>query len=137
MAGRRCSAPGRDRGGIVLGWLVKLTSVLAVLAIVVFDAMSISTARLSIQDQGGTAARAASEAWARSQDARTALDAAISAATTADPANTVDPASFLIEPNGTVRLTLTREVPTLVVGRIGPLQSWTVVRANSWGRSDA
>ena len=46
--------PGDDRGGIVLGWLTKLTVALGLVGIVLFDAISIGSTMATVSDAGTT-----------------------------------------------------------------------------------
>lgn len=137
MASSDPHAAAADRGDIVLSWLVKVTIVLAVLGVAAFDAISIGITRLSVQDQGDTAARAASETWSRTRDAGESYRAAQAAAVEANPLNVVLASSFRIEPDGTARFTIERRASTLVVRYIGPLRKVAVVDAPAAGRSTA
>lgn len=137
MASRHHDAAADDRGDVVLAWLVKLTVVLALLGVVAFDAVSIGTTRLSVQDQGDAAARAASETWLRTRDANQSFKAATAAATEANPLNVVVASTFRVEPDGTARFTIERRASTLVVRYIGPLRKVAVVDAPAAGRSTA
>ncbi len=136
MTGSDSLAPG-DRGDIVLGWLVKITLVLAVVGAAAFDAISIGTTRMTVEDQGDTAARAASETWLRTRDAKASLDAATQSATEANPLNVVVPSSFRVDADGTARFTIERVASTLVVRYIGPLRKVATVDAPAIGRSTA
>lgn len=124
----RAQPPGRDdSGGIVLGWLTKLVVVMALVGVLLFDGLSITTSRLSIEDQGFLAAREASSEWQRSGDVQLAYDAAVTAAIEANALNEVPPAAFAAAPDGTVDLDIRREAATLVVHRIGWIDDWALV----------
>ena len=129
MVSRRACAALGDSGDIILGWMVRLVAVLAVVGVLSFDALSIGSGRVSIQDQASTAARAAADRWAVSHNAQSAFDSAWSSATADNSANEIDPKSFSIDPSGDVQLTVTREVPTFVVRLIAPLRAWAHVQA--------
>ncbi len=75
-----------DRGGIVLGWLTKLTVALALAGIVLFDAISIGSTRATVADDGSYAAHQAADAWAETKDIQLAYAAATSAALEQNPA---------------------------------------------------
>lgn len=129
---RRAPAPGRgDGGGIVLGWLTKLAVVMALVGVVLFDGLSIAASRLSIEDQGLKAARAASSQWQRSGDIQLAYDAAVVAAVEANTLNEVLPTTFVAGPDGTVDLDMHREAATLVVHRIGWVADWAFVSTHA------
>ena len=134
MASTRRRAHGRvesarDRGDIVLGWLVRVVALLAVVGVMAFDALSVGSSRLSIDDQATTAARAAADSWAASHDMQGAFDTAWRSATESDSTNDVDVKSFSIDAAGVAHVTLRREAPTFVMRLIPPLRHLAVVRA--------
>ena len=122
-----------DTGDIVLGWLTKLVVGLGLLGLIAFDAIAIGSARLSVQDQAGASARAASESYLQNHDAQAAYQAAAVAAE-ADPANEVPPSSFTAEHDGTVTLRVRRTAGTLVVQHIGWIDQWADVSAVATGK---
>lgn len=133
MAG---SSPlGGDDGGIVLGWLSKIAIVLGVLGLVLFDAISIGSTAVTLSDQGGYAARQASETWAESKSIQQAYDAAVATAVEENPHNTVATKSFSIDPDGTVHLTVAREAATLLVFRLNQTRKWAHLERKAQGRS--
>lgn len=128
-----CSSRG-DSGEIVSGWLLKVAAVLTVLGIVLFDAISIGVTYTSTEDAGNGAARAASEAWNENgKDLQKAYDAALADANDGGNTYTIDPKSFVVDPNGTVHLTIRRTASTIVVRRIGPIKDWADVSHRSEG----
>lgn len=116
-----------DRGSIVLGWLTKLTLSLAVLGVVLFDVIAITSARFTAEDHAQEAARAASAAYRTPADLQVAYDAAL--AVVAVHGDTIDAETFTMTPEGAVTLTVRRTAPTLVVEKVGPLRSLTDVQA--------
>ncbi len=126
----------RDRGDIVVGWLVRVVVGVAVVGVILFDAISVGAAKMSVTDQAVEAARAASDNWLNHHDQQAAFDAAWRAATAANAANRVDTTTFRVEPNGTVHLTLERTAPTLVLHLVGPLDYWADVSSEGVGRAD-
>lgn len=123
-----------DTGDIVLGWLTKLVVGLGLLGLVAFDAIAIGTARLSVQDQAGASARAASESYLNTRDVQAAYAAAAAVAAEADPTNEVPPSGFTAEPDGTVTLRVRRTAGTLVVQHIGWIDQWADVSAVATGK---
>ncbi len=119
----------RDRGDIVLGWLVRVTVGLAVLGLAVFDGLSIGSSRLAVQDTGVSAARVAARAWDEGHDVQRAYAAATAAAREDDPHNEVPPASFRITADGGISLLVRREAPTVVVHRVPWTAGWSRVEA--------
>lgn len=129
--------PNVDRGGIVLGWLTKLTVVLAVAGIFLFDAISIGTTKASLADQGSYAARNASEVWQQTGNIQRTYDAAVAAATEQNPMNRVSTKGFTVDADGTVHLVVGREAQTIVLYRWDRTRAWAKVRASAEGRSVA
>ena len=118
----------RDSGSIVLGWLTKLTVVLVLVGVVLFDFVAVGVARMSASDDANTAAQAASAEWAHSHNVQLAYDAAVEAIT--NPAEQVLVRGFTIGTDGSAHLLLRRDVTTLVAYRIGPLKKYTTVTAH-------
>jgi hypothetical protein len=128
---------GTDRGDIVLGWLTRLTVVMAVLGVALFDAISVGTTSASVADQGTTAALAASATWDETKDIQAAFDSAVASATEQNPENELDPKGFSIDADGTVHLTVSRDAKTLVLYRWGRSAKWAHVSQDAKGRSVA
>jgi hypothetical protein len=115
----------RDSGSIVLGWLTKLIVSIAVVGVVLFDAISIGAARLGASDDANAAAEAAAQDYLSSHN----VDSAYRAALTSLPSSseTIPPKTFLIASDGGVTLVVRRTPTTLVTQRVGPLKKYTVV----------
>jgi hypothetical protein len=118
------SGASRDRGSVVIGWLVKLVAVLALVSISAFDAISVGAARVSGADDADTAALAAADTWRDTHNINSALDAARAATGSNE---TVLSNGFSVDPDGTVHLVMHKTATTLVMFRIGPLKKYTVV----------
>lgn len=129
------SALAGDAGGIVVGWLTRITVVAAVVGLVAFDAISIGVSRLAVEDDGALAAREASTDLGRTHDVQAAYDAAVAAATEANPLNEVPPRDFEVLPDGSVRLVVAREATTFVVHRIRWIADWADVSAQVTGKA--
>lgn len=125
---RRRGGGHGDRGDIVLGWLTKITVVLAVLGLVAFDALSLAVGRLQVEDRGNSAARAAVTTYATTSDAQHAYETALARIAESDPTDTVDPASFSVAQDGTVTFTLEHTAPTMLVHKVGPLRDLATSR---------
>lgn len=126
--------PSGDAGGIVLGWLTRLTVVLAVLGVIAFDGISVVSARMSLEDAGTTAAQSASETWQRTHDIRAALASAQRSATEANADTTVVDNSLSVDADGTAHLTVTRVASTIVARHIGPLRRWCTLQVRADGK---
>ena len=136
-APRLLAAPVRDRGDIVLGWLTKITVVLAVAGIVLFDAISVGSTEATVADQASSAALDASAVWDQTKDLQKTYDAAVASATEADPTNVVATKTFRVDPDGTVHLTVSRTASTLLLFRWSRTATWAVVSRSGEGRSVA
>ena len=124
-----------ERGDIVTGWLTKITLVLAVAGLGLFDAISIGTTAVSLSDQGSYAAREASERWQETENVQAAYDAAVQAATEQNADNVVSPKTFSIDPDNTVHLTVSRTATTIVLYRWGRTAEWAELQREAVGRS--
>jgi hypothetical protein len=123
-----------ERGGIVLGWLTKIAIAAALIGLVIFDGLSVGITKISLTDQGETAAREASEIWKSTHDIQQAYDTALGAAHEANTLNDIDPKSFTVDQDGTVHLRISREATTLVLQRIGALEDWASVSQEAEGQ---
>jgi hypothetical protein len=137
VLGRVRPALRLERGDVVVGWLVRLVAGVAVAGLVLFDAISVGVAAMSVTDQASTAARAASDSWLTRHDQQQAFDAAWQSAVDANAGNTVDTHSFRVQRNGTVELSVHRTAPTLVLRLLGPLSHWAVVTGDAVARSSS
>lgn len=129
-------APAPDRGDIVLGWLVKVVLALALLGVILFDGLAVVTTRLSVEDQAIEAARTGSESWQRTHSVEVALANATSTALAGNAQNRLPADHFLVDPDGTVHLTLTRSAGMVVSSHIGPLRHFNTVTVAVSGRSN-
>lgn len=118
---RMMSGGQGERGDVVLGWLTRLVAVLAALGVIGFDCVSLAQARFQAADRATTAASAAADAFKASHDLQSAFNAAYA---TLPAGDTIETKTFTIAPDGTVRLRLHHEAPTLLVSKIGPLKKW-------------
>jgi hypothetical protein len=118
----------RDRGSIVIGWLTKLIVVLAVVGVMLFDALSVSAARVGAEDDANQAAEAAGFEWCTTHDVQQAYQAALDALPS--DSESIPAKSFVIDTSGTVRLVVHRLTRTMIVQHIGPLKRFMVVTAH-------
>ena len=124
-----------DRGDIVMSWLTKLVAALSVAGLFLFDAISIGTTAVTLTDQGSYAAREASEVWKSSQNLQLAYNAAVAAAQEQNPKNEVSTATFRVDKDNTVHLTVGREAPTLVLFRWSRTAEWAQLEREAKGRA--
>ena len=124
-----------DRGDIVLGWLTRITVVLALLGVVGFDLVSMGAARLQAEDDAQSAARAAASSFKADQDLQRAYEAALAhVGKEGAVGSTIAPESFSVTPDGAVTLTLRHTAATLVVEKVAPIRPWATASATVTGR---
>lgn len=120
---------GRDTGGIVLGWLGRLTLVVGALGFVLFDAISVGAARLVVTDEATDAAKAAARSWHDRGSVDLAYAAALEAAQQTDAHAQVPRAEFRILPGGGIELVVTRRAHTVLLAHLAPVRDWATVSA--------
>lgn len=113
-----------DRGDIIGSWLLRVTVSLALAGVVLFDAISIGSAKISLQDTAQGAAREAVDATDDVRDPATAFAAAQAFATEQNTLNQVDPATLVLAEDGSVTVSVGRTAPTLVVERVRWIAGW-------------
>jgi hypothetical protein len=125
----------RDAGDVILSWLTRIIVIMALTAVIAFDALSLAVARVSAIDDANSAARSASIAFKSSKGD---LDATLAAAeaSASEHGETVLPTSLQVDADDTVHLKLQREATTLVVRHLGPLSKWATVVVKGSGRAD-
>lgn len=106
-----------ESGGIITGWLFQIVLVVAVLALIAYEALSIGIAAIALDDNAREVARAARDAYRvegtlahaeeRAREAALPLGVEVVAVEEGDDELVV---------------TLSRDAPTLLVHRIGPLE---------------
>jgi hypothetical protein len=116
-----------ERGTVVLGWLTKVVVALAIVGIAGFDTIAIIASHVSLTDDANAAAEAANTSWNDDHNVQLAYNAAVTSAE--QHGAQVPVKDFSIARNGTVHLTLTHTVTTLVVRHIGPLKKQADVTA--------
>ncbi len=122
-----------ERGDIVLGWLVRLCVVILVAGLVLFDAISVGLAHMSVGDDAQAAAQAAADSWHSHPDAQTAYDAAV-AAIADRPADAAVADSFTVDADGTVRVRVDRTASTLMLFRVHRLAHYAGADATGMAR---
>jgi hypothetical protein len=120
---------GLDRGGIVVGWLVRLCLSLGAVGLVAFDGISVGVTRMAATDDAAAAAAAASAAWSQTRRTERAYAAAVEVARAGDPASQVPRDSFRIAPDGAVHLVVVRRARTIVVEQVTAVRDWALVEA--------
>ena len=115
-----------ERGGIVIGWILKLILSLAIFGVVAFEVGAIVVAKVTIETVAGDALEEAVDAYRPSTD----LDAAQKAAQAEAERNGAILESFDYNSGSTeMTITVSKEAKTLFVHRIGFTESWAIARA--------
>ncbi|GAB2678429.1 hypothetical protein [Thalassiella azotivora] len=127
----RRRAPRGDTGDIVLGWLTRLVVAFAVLGLVLFDLLSVVTARLSVEDHAVLVARESSERYRATGDLQATYQHAVTVAADADVHDVVPAEEFRVGRDGSVTVTVRRTATTLVTERIGWIDHWATVEARA------
>lgn len=134
LCARLTPAGRRDDGDVVLSWLVKVTVVLVVLGIALFDVISVAVTRMRTSDDATAAASAASETWQRgSRDLQGSYDTAEALARS--QGEQVPATSFRVDPDGTVHLRVRSTATTLVLHRLPRLSGLVRVEVPGSGRA--
>jgi hypothetical protein len=121
----------RDRGDLVLGWLIKLSVTLGVIGLLLFDGVSIVVAKVGVQDDASFAAREASDAADRGATVQEAYDAAVEALADQGSPSVVETSTFTIGPDSSVTVTTTRTASTFFLKHIGLLDEWVQASATA------
>lgn len=121
----------RDRGDIVIGWLTKLAVALAVVAVVLFEAVSLGVSRVSVQEVANDAAREAAHAYRESHNVRNAYAAALRIADDNDA--TIPADQFTVFKDGTVVLTAHKTARSMILFRFDATKD--VLEARAEGRA--
>lgn len=108
-----------EQGGIVTGWLIQLLVIMALIAVVGHEVISIGVTAVNLEDDARDVAVAARDAYGRG-DLPGAEEAAAAAATG------LDAELVSVEVDGdTVVVTVTKQADTFLVHRFGALEDLT------------
>ncbi|MGH2723568.1 MAG: TadE/TadG family type IV pilus assembly protein [Actinomycetota bacterium] len=122
----------RDERGIIISFFVKLILVLAVVGLAAVDTTAVFWARFQAQDIAETAARVAADTFRQTGSVPVARQAAAEAVhERAEDARLGK--SFVVRPDGTIRVTVVKPARTLLIQHIGFLEGLTVARGKAAG----
>ena len=113
----------------MLGWLTKLTVGIALVGLLLFDAISVGSTAATIADQGSYAAHEAAATWDSTHDLQETYLTAAAKAAEQNPENVVSTKDFTVDPDGTVHLVISREAPTLILFRWDRTAKWAARRS--------
>jgi hypothetical protein len=119
---------GNDRGAMRVMTLTRLFAAMAIVGIAGYDTFSIMADHVKTEDQAQNAAFAASQTWLNTKNVYDAYNAAVDELKTENPADKLVRSSFVIDPDDTVHLVVTRTASTIVAGHIGFLKKYTIAR---------
>lgn len=121
-------AGGSDRGGIVLGWLMRLTAVLLVLGVLAFDVFSLAYTNVTTVDDAqiiaGTGAQLLMEQPGKYDDAK-----AESLAQAKELGVRMRAKDWWIDESGEVHVTVSRRATSLALKHVPQLRKYLTVRA--------
>ena len=113
-----------DEGGIVTGWLLKVTLALMVLGILAYDGVSLAYTKVATSDDARYIAQGASEAIVLQRaDDEHAIKAAEDRAESRGV--TLGAKDIVIAEDGSVRVHVTKTANTLIASRFGALDKYT------------
>jgi len=118
------NSEGGDSGGIVLGWLTRLTLVMVLLGIIGFELLSVVVTRVGIEDIGAIAAYEALDEFRANHNTTAAFS--IASAEAESQGATVVKKSFEIS-DDSVTFTLEKTAPSLLLYRTEQTASWANV----------
>lgn len=119
-----------ERGSIIVGWLTKVAVVLTLVGVIGFDLISVATTKVGAADDAQQAARMGAEAYADTRgDVQEAYAAALEHAE--KHGGSIDPADFVVQQDGTVRVKVVKTATTLVFYRSGATKKWAHVVAEA------
>jgi hypothetical protein len=122
-----------DRGDVILGWLIKVSLVIGLLGLCLFDAVSVAVTNMNAQDTAGTAAGIGADEWTSSHNLQSAYNAA--SAFAEEHGGSVGPKDFWIDPDGTVHVRMVKDATTILLYRNSTTKKWAHVVANGSRRA--
>ena len=117
-----------EQGGIVLGWLLRVTVVLVAMGVLAFDVFSLAYTNVTtVEDAGIVAGQGAQQLLDDPNGVRAAKAASLAQAEQLG----VDMRArdWWVDQTGEVHVTVSRQASTLVLKHIPPLEKYLTVRA--------
>jgi hypothetical protein len=118
---------GDEQGGIISGWLVQLIVIMAIVAAIGYEGISIAIAHLTLDEDAREVAAAARSAYGGSRDAEDAIDAGLD---TAEEQGIEVLGVIEIEEPPELVFDLQKQAGTMVIHRIGFLEDMTIARTS-------
>lgn len=118
----------RDRGGIVLGWLMRVTVVLLVLGILAFDVFSLAYTNVRTVDDAGIVASTGAESLMQ-HPGDYDLARSLSRTQADELGVRMRNRDWWVDEEGEIHVTVSREATSLVLHYIPQLEKYLTVRA--------
>ena len=119
---------GQDQGGIVLGWLMRVTVVLVVLGVLAFDVFSLAYTNVTTVDDAGIVARSGADVLLESPgDYERAK--ATSLAEAEELGVRMRGKDWWVDEQGEVHVTVSRTADSLALHYVPQLEKYLTVRA--------
>jgi hypothetical protein len=117
-----------DRGGIVLGWLMRVTIVLVVMGVLAFDVFSLAYTNVTTVDDAGIVASTGAQSLIENpSDAKAARS--VSVAQAEELGVRMRTKDWWVDESGEVHVTVSRDAKTLALHYIPQLEKYLTVRA--------
>jgi len=117
-----------ERGGIVLGWLMRVTIALLVMGVLAFDVFSLAYTNVTTVDDAGIVAGTGAQTLMENPgDIQSAQE--VSVAQAADLGVRMRSKDWWVDEQGEVHVTVTRDAKTLALHYVPPLEKYLTVRA--------
>lgn len=121
----RCS---QESGGIVMGWLLRVTAVLLVMGVLAFDVFSLAYTNVTTVDDAGIVAASAADVLLTSpRDVKGARDESLEQAE--DLGVRMRSRDWWVDEGGEVHVTVSRDATSLVLKHVPQLRKYLTVRA--------
>jgi hypothetical protein len=117
-----------DRGGIVLGWLMRVTIVLVLMGVLAFDVFSLAYTNVTTVDDAGIVAGTGAQSLIENpHDQKAARTVSVTQAE--DLGVRMRTKDWWVDESGEVHVTVSRDAKTLALHYIPQLQKYLTVRA--------
>lgn len=117
-----------EMGGIVLGWLLRVTAALVVMGVLAFDVFSLAYTNVTTLDDAGIVAGTGAQTLI--EDPRDYTGArAVSVGQAQDLGVRMRPKDWWVDESGEVHVTVSRQAHTLALHFIPPLEKYLTVHA--------
>jgi hypothetical protein len=117
-----------DRGGIVLGWLMRVTIVLVLMGVLAFDVFSLAYTNVTTVDDAGIVASTGAQSLIENpRDPKAARS--VSVAQAEELGVRMRTKDWWVDESGEVHVTVSRDAKTLALHYIPQLEKYLTVRA--------